>query len=96
MILSLEAGIELLIFFLVILFDSSKPLLNPSSKDFLRVNDPLADPTVLSFCRDWFGINALIFSSNFSLFPDCDARWTVGVQFPETHMQSQETFSKFS
>ena len=36
----------------VILFDNSYPLLNPSSKDFFKVNDPFADPIVLSFWRD--------------------------------------------
>ena len=60
--------------FFVILFDSSKPLLKPSSKDFFSVKDPFADPTVLSFCFALFGINALIPSSNFNLFPDCEAR----------------------
>ena len=38
-------------FLFVILFDISKPLLNPSSKDFFNVKDPFADPTVLSFWR---------------------------------------------
>ena len=80
----------------VIFFDKSKPLLNPSSNDFFRVNEPFAEPMVLSFCFGWFGTKALTFSLNFNLFPDWDERWTVGVQFPETHIQSQLTFSKFS
>ena len=96
LLLSLEAGMALLIFFFVILFDSSTPLLNPSSKDFFKVKDPFADPTVLSFWRAWLGTNAFIFSLNFNLFPDCEERWTVGVQFPETHIQSQEISYNFS
>ena len=68
--------------------------MKPSSKDCFKVNDPFADPIEVSFWRDWLGIKALIFSSNFNLFPDCEERWTVGVQFPDTHIQSQETFSK--
>ena len=51
-LLSFEAGMEVFNFFFVILFDISKPLLNPSSKDFFNVKDPFADPTVLSFWRD--------------------------------------------
>ena len=51
LLLSFEAGMEVLMFFFVILFDISKPLLNPSSKDFFNVKDPFADPTVLSFWR---------------------------------------------
>ena len=35
---------------------------------------PFADPTVLSFCLGSFGIKALVFSSNFNLFPDCEER----------------------
>ena len=92
----MEVGVVLFKFFPVILFESSYPLLNPSSKFSFKVKDPFADPTVFSFWRGWFGINALIFSSNFSLFPDCEERCTVGVQFPETHMQSQDIFCKFS
>ena len=36
----------------------------------IKVNDPFAEPTVFSFCFEWFGTKASIFSSNFSLFPD--------------------------
>jgi hypothetical protein len=48
-LLSFEAGILLFIFFFVILFDNSKPLLNPSSNDFFKVKAPFAAPIVLSF-----------------------------------------------
>jgi len=89
-------GVVLFEFFLVILFDNSYPLLKPSSKDCFKVNDPFADPIEVSFWRDWLGLKALIFSSNSYLFPDCEERCTVGVQFPDTHIQSQETFSKAS
>ena len=89
-------GIEIFMFFAVILFEISYPLLNPSSKDFFKVNDPFAAPIVVSLWRDRSGIKASIFSSNFNLFPDCEERWTVGVQFPETQMESQETCSKVS
>ena len=89
-------GAVLFKLFLVILLDASYPLLKPSSKASYNVNDPFADPVEISFWRDLFGINEFIFSSNFNLFPDWEERWTVGVQFPETHIQSQEIFSKFS
>ena len=39
---------------------------------------------------------ALILSSNFNLFPDCDDKCTVGVQFPETQIQSHVISSKFA
>ena len=44
---------------------------------------PLAAPRVVSFCLDWFGINASISSLNLVLFPDCVARCIVGVQNPD-------------
>ena len=80
----------------VILFDNSNPFLKPSSKDSFKVNDPFADPMVFSFCFDWLGINASSVSLNFNLFPDCDAKWTVGVQLPDTQIQSHDIFSNFS
>jgi len=46
---SLEVGVVLFEFFLVILFDNSYPLLKPSSKDCFKVNEPFADPIEVSF-----------------------------------------------
>ena len=57
---------------------------------------PLEAPTDVSFCFDLSGTKASIWSLNLSLFPDCDARWTVGVQKPETHIQSHSIVSEFS
>ena len=57
------------------------------------MNTPFADPTVVSSCLDWLGIKASISLLNFVLFPDCEAKCIVGVQNPETHMQSQLIFS---
>ena len=71
-------------------------MLKPSSKDCFKVNVPFADPTDVSFWRDSLGTKASIFSLNFNLLPDCEERWTVGVQFPETHIESHEMVSKFS
>ena len=79
---------------MVILFDNSYPLANPSSNESFKLKEPLADPIVVSFCFDWLGIKAFILSSYFNLFPDCEERWTVGVQFPDTHIQSQRKVSK--
>ena len=77
----------------VIFFDNSCPaskeLFNVSSKTY----DPFAAPNVVSFCFDIPGTNASISSLNFVLFPDCEARWIVGVQKPETHIQSHFIFS---
>ena len=67
---------------LVILLDNSYPLLKPSCNDCFNVKDPFADPIVLSFCLGKFGIKELTVSSYFNLFPDCEERWTVGVEFP--------------
>ena len=73
---------------LVIFFETSNPVLNPSSKVFFNVKVPFEAPTDFSFCFDLSGIKASISSLNLSLLPDCDARWTVGVQNPDTHIQS--------
>ena len=88
-------GTETLLSLLVIFFDNWYPF----SKDVLivssRLNIPLADPTVVSFCFDLPGTKASIFSSNFVLFPDWDDKWIVGVQKPDTQIQSQFIFSIF-
>ena len=54
---------------------------------------PFAAPNVVSFCFDIPGTNASISSLNLVLFPDCDDRWIVGVQKPETQIQSHLIFS---
>ena len=48
---------------------------------------------MISFCFDCPGTNASISSLNFVLFPDCEAKWIVGVQKPETQIQSHCIFS---
>ena len=70
----------------------SKPFFKLSSK----VKDPFAEPTEVSCCFFLSGINASIFSSYLSLFPDCDAKCTDGVQNPDTQIQSQSIVSIFS
>ena len=80
----------------VIFLERSNPFLNPSSKVSFNVKVPLQAPTEVSFCFDLSGTKASIWSSNLSLFPDCDAKWTVGVQKPETHIQSHWMVSEFS
>ena len=92
-VFSTTAGIETLFSLFVICFDNSLPF----SKDVFNVSSsvktPLADPSVVSFCFDWLGIKASIFSLNFVLLPDCEAKWIVGVQNPETQIQSHCIFS---
>ena len=79
------------------LFVNSLESSNPFSKDEVKVSSnvkiPLADPKVVSFCFGWFGINASISSLKIVLFPDCEAKWIVGVQNPETQIQSHLIFS---
>ena len=86
-------GKEILLSFLVIFFDN----LWPVSKEFFNVSSkvyiPLAAPKVVSFCFDVPGTKASISSLNFVLFPDCEAKWIVGVQKPDTHIQSHLIFS---
>ena len=78
--------------FFVIFVDSS----NPFSKDVFKVSSsvktPLADPNVVSFCFGWLGIKASISSLNLVLLPDWEAKCIVGVQKPETQIQSQLIF----
>ena len=57
---------------------------------------PLEAPIEVSFCFDLSGTKASILSSNLSLFPDCDAKCTVGVQKPETHIQSHSIVSELT
>ena len=71
---STTVGIETLLLFSVILFETSYPLLNASLIVSSKVNLPFAEPIVFSFCLDFFGMNASIFSLNSDLFPDCDAK----------------------
>ena len=87
-------GVELLLF--VIFLDTSKPVLNPSSKVCCKVNVPLDAPIDVSFCFDLSGTKASIWSLNFNLLPDWEAKWTVGVQKPETQIQSQSIVSDVS
>ena len=54
---------------------------------------PFAAPSVFSFCFEVPGINASISLLNFVLFPDCDDKWIVGVQNPDTQIQSHKIFS---
>ena len=61
---------EDLILFFVILFETSYPLSNASLIVSSNVNIPFAEPIVFSFCFDFFGTNASIFSLNSDLFPD--------------------------
>ncbi len=72
------------------------PLWNPFAIVSLRLKVPFAAPTETSFCFEIFGINASKSLSYFNLLPDCDAKWTEGVQKPETQIQSQLIFSLFS
>ena len=90
---STTVGTETLLFFSVILFETSKPLSKASLIVSSNVNIPFADPIVFSFCLDLSGTNASIFSLNLDLFPDCDAKWIDGVQKPDTQIQSHSIFS---
>ena len=81
---------------LVILFETSNPVLNPSSKVSFNVKVPFEAPIEVSFCFDLSGTKASIWLSNFSLLPDWDAKWTVGVQNPDTHIQSHSIILIFS
>ena len=85
---SFEFGIEGELLLFVMSFETSNPVLKPSSKVSFRVNVPLEAPTEVSFCFDLSGTKASILSLNLSLLPDCEAKWTVGVQKPDTHIQS--------
>ena len=75
----------------MIFFDNSPPVLNEVFNVSSSENTPLAAPKVISFCFDCPGTNASISSLNLVLFPDWDAKWIVGVQKPETQIQSQST-----
>ena len=81
-------GKEILWLLFVIFFDKSWPATNELFKVSSNVKTPLAAPKVVSFCLDVPGMKASISSLNLVLFPDCEAKWIVGVQKPETHMQS--------
>ena len=91
--LSLVFGNCICSFLLVILFDISAPNLKLFSKVSFNVNVPLDEPIEFSFCLDLSGTKASISSLNFNLFPDWEAKWTVGVQKPETQIQSQSIIS---
>ena len=58
------------------------------------MNLPFAAPKVISFCFDVPGTKASISLSNLVLLPDWDAKCIVGVQKPDTQIQSQLIFSK--
>ena len=79
--------------FSVIFFDNSPPALNEVFKVSSSENIPLAAPKEVSFCFDVPGTNASISSLNCVLLPDCEAKWMVGVQKPETQIQSHWIFS---
>ena len=85
---STTVGVVTLLSLFVILFARiypfSKALLTVSSKE----NIPFAEPTVVSFCLELIGTNASISFLKNDLLPDCDAKWIVGVQKPETQIQS--------
>ena len=80
----------------VILEERFEPFSKPFFKLSSKVKDPFAAPTEVSCCFFLSGINASIFSSYLSLFPDCDAKCTDGVQNPDTQMQSHSIVSIFS
>ena len=73
----------------VIFFDISFAVSNEVFRVSSNVNIPFADPKVVSACFGLFGTKASIFSLYLVLFPDCEAKCIVGVQNPETQMQSQ-------
>ena len=78
------------------LLEISDPVLKLFFKVSCNVNVPLAAPKECSFCFDLSGTKASIESLNFSLLPDWDAKWTVGVQNPDTQIESQSICSVFS
>ena len=67
--------------------------MNESFKVSVRVNVPFAAPRVVSFCFDTSGTKASMSLSNLVLLPDWDAKCIVGVQKPDTQIQSQIIFS---
>ena len=76
----------------VIFFDISLPASKDVFKVSSKVNIPFAEPNVVSLCFDLSGTKASMSSLNFVLFPDCEVRCIVGVQKPDTHIQSQLIF----
>ena len=88
-------GIVISLSFSVIFFDNWPPAINEVFKVSSRENTPLAAPKVVSFCFESPGTNASISSLNLVLFPDWEAKWMVGVQKPETQIQSHLIFSIF-
>ena len=68
---------------------ASAPARAPSAKHAASVKLPLAAPAERSGWTDWPGTKAAASSSKRSLPRDCENRWTVGFQPPETSRQSQ-------
>ena len=91
---SITVGDDVLLSLLVIFFESSYPLSNDFFKVSSNVKVPFAAPNVVSFCFDIPGKNASISLLKVVLFPDWEAKCIVGVQKPETQIQSQLIFSR--